>query len=197
MTKEEIRKDLEIALKNYPDRLAHVYGVRDTALKLGKKYNLDLNILEITALLHDITKYYSKEDNIKIINSYFPETKFIYDEYNDNVLHAFSAYIVAKRKYGIKNGEILNSILNHTVGRPNMSMYEKVIFISDYIEPNRTYPSCVKVRAIVEQSLDLAVFTAINDSIIYYEKRKSKIPLIAYKARHFYRKLLEVTNDKN
>ena len=197
MTKEQIIKDLKNELMDFPERLAHVYGVRDTALKLGEKYNLNLDILEITAFLHDITKYYSKEDNVSIIDSYFPETELIYDEYNDNILHAFSAYILAKRKYGVKDGEILNSILNHTVGRPNMSMYEKVIFISDYIEPNRTYSSCVKVREIVKESLDLAVFTAIDDSITFYEARKSKIPLIAFEARHFYRKLLEVKNDKD
>ena len=195
MTKEEIRRDLEIALSEYPLRLKHVYGVRDTALKLGRKYNLDLDKLEIIALLHDITKYYSKEDNKKVIDSFFPNSNFIYEEYNDNILHAFSAYILAKTKYKIKDGEILNSIMNHTVGRPNMSMYEKVIFISDYIEPNRIYDSCIKVRKIVDKSLDLAVFTAIDDSIQFYEARNGKIPLIAFKARHYYRNLLEEKND--
>ncbi len=195
MTKEQIQKEVEITLMDFPKRLAHVYGVRDTALKLGAKYNLDLEALEITALLHDITKYYSKKDNVEIIDSYFPETEFIYNDYNDNILHAFSAYVLAKRKYKIKNGEILNSILNHTVGRPNMSMYEKVIFVSDYIEPNRTYESCVKVREIAKESLDLAVFTAIDDSIKFYEKQNSKIPIIAFEARHYYRKILEGKND--
>ncbi|MCK5761266.1 MAG: bis(5'-nucleosyl)-tetraphosphatase (symmetrical) YqeK [Candidatus Izimaplasma sp.] len=195
MTKQQIQEDLENTLKNYPKRLSHVYGMRDTALRLGEKYNLDLEVLEIAALLHDITKYYSKDDNKEIIKSYFPESKFIFDEYNDNILHAFSGYILAKKKYGIKNGEILNSILNHTVGRPNMSMYEKVIFISDYIEPTRTYESCVKVRNIVEDSLDLAVYTAINDSIIFHEKKNIKIPLIAFEARHYYRNILEDKDD--
>ena len=195
MTLDEIRKDIENELMDFPKRLKHVYGVRDTALIMGAKYNLDLEILEIAALLHDITKYYSKEDNAKVIDSYFPETDFIYEDYNDNILHAFSAYIIAKRKYGINNGEVLNSILNHTVGRPKMSIYEKVIFISDYIEPNRTYESCVKVREIAEESLDLAVFTAINDSIIFYEKLNDKIPMLAFEARHYYRNLLEVKND--
>lgn len=195
MTIVQIREDIENELLGFPKRLKHIYGVRDTALKLGIKYGLDLEILEISALLHDLTKYYSKEDNIRIIDSYFTDTKFIYDEYNDNLLHAFSAYVIAKRKYDINNGEILNSILNHTVGRPNMSMYEKVIFISDYVEPNRTYESCVKVRELVDKSLNLAVFTAIDDSIIFYEKLNDKIPLIAFEARHFYRNLLEVTND--
>lgn len=195
MILSEIRNELENVLINHPKRLKHVYGVRDTALELGKKYNLDLEVLEIAALLHDVTKYYSKIENMRIIDNYFPETEFIYNEYNDNLLHAFSAYVLAKKKYGIKNGEILNSILNHTVGRPNMSMYEKVIFISDYIEPNRTYKSCVKVRNIVKKSLDLAIFTAIDDSIIFYEKEQSKIPLIAFEARHYYRNILEVKHD--
>lgn len=197
MTIFEIQKKLINELSDYPDRLKHVYGVRDTALELGVKYNLDLEILEYAALLHDITKYYSKDDNIKIINSYFPDSDFIYSEYNDDILHAFSSYILAKREYGIKNGEILNSILNHTVGRPNMSMYEKIIFISDYIEPNRTYEACLIVRKIVDESLNLAIFTAMDNSIKYCETNGIKSPLLAFEARQFYRNSLEENNDED
>ena len=195
MIKAQIQNDLEKAYHNHSKRLKHVYGVRDTAISLGKKYKLDLEILEITALLHDITKYYSKEDNKILIDSYFPETEFIYEEYNDEILHSFSAYVVAKKKYGISNGEILNSILNHTVGRPNMSIYEKIIFISDYIEPTRIYESCIKVRKMVNESLDKAVYTAMNDAITFHEKDGGKIPAIAYKARQYYKDLLEEKND--
>lgn len=192
MIKDTILSDLLIELKDKPQRLEHILGVRDTAIRFGKKYNLDLNILETAALLHDITKYYTLKQNKDIINRYFEETDRIYKYYNENILHAFSAYVLAKEKYNIKDGEILNSILNHTIGRANMSMYEKVIFVSDYIEPSRTYESCVKVRKIAESSLDKAVFTAIDDSIKFYEKEDGLIPLVAYEARHYYRKLLEV-----
>jgi len=191
LIKEKIINDVKEVFSNHPNRLKHVYGVRDTALKLGKKYHLDLEILEITALLHDITKYKTKAENMEIIDSYFPETAFIYEQYNDEILHAFSAYVVAIKTYGITNSEILNSILNHTVGRPKMSEYEKVIFISDYIEPNRTYKSCVKVRKIVEESLDKAVYVTLDDSITFFEKAHSKIPKIAYEARQYYKELLE------
>jgi len=195
MIKDTIYKDLLSELKDKPNRLKHVIGVRDTALEFGKKYKLDLEELEIAALLHDITKYYTTKQNKEIIDSYFEETERIYEYYNEKILHAFSAYVLAKEKYNIKSGEILNSILNHTIGRPNMSMYEKVIFISDYTEPNRTYDSCVKVREIAKNNIDEAVFTAIDDSIKFYEALGELIPLIAYEARHFYRKLLEVPHD--
>ena len=195
MIKDTIYNDLLIALKDKPNRLKHIIGVRDTALEFGKKYNLDLDILETAALLHDITKYYTLEQNKEIIDKHFEETERIYKFYNEQILHAFSAYVLAKELYNIKSGEILNSILNHTIGRPNMSMYEKVIFISDYIEPNRTYKSCIKVREIAQKNIDEAVFTAIDDSIKFYEAEGGLIPLTAYEARHFYRKLLEVQHD--
>jgi predicted HD superfamily hydrolase involved in NAD metabolism len=195
MIKDTIYNDLLIELKDKPNRLKHVIGVRDTALDFGKKYNLDLEQLEIAALLHDMTKYYTVDQNKEIIDKHFEETERIYKYYNDKILHAFSAYVLAKEKYNIKSGEILNSILNHTIGRPNMSMYEKIIFLSDYTEPNRTYESCVNVRKISKSNIDLAVFTAIDDSIKFYEAKGELIPLIAYEARHFYRKLLEVQHD--
>ena len=195
MINDQIYEDLYKELKDKPKRLKHVLGVRDTALEFGKKYNLDLEILETAAILHDITKYYTLEQNKEIIDSYFEETSRIYKYYNEDILHAFSAYVLAKKKYNIKSGEVLNSILNHTIGRPNMSIYEKVIFISDYIEPNRTYESCLKVREIADNNINKAVFTAIDDSIKFYEAEGGLIPLIAYEARHFYRRLLEETHD--
>ena len=195
MIKDIILNDLLIELKDKPKRLEHILGVKETALKFGKKFNLDLDILEIAALLHDITKYYTLEQNKEVINHYFEDASKIYKYYNENILHAFSAYIIAKEKYNITEGEILNSILSHTIGRANMSLYEKIIFISDYTEPNRTYESCVKVRGIAETNLDQAVFTAIDDSIKFYETEGGVIPLVAYEARHFYRNLLEVQHD--
>lgn len=195
MISETIYNDLLITLKDKPRRLKHIIAVRDTALEFGRKYNLNLEILEIAALLHDITKYYSLKENKEIITNNFEEADQIFKYYNENTLHAFSAYVLAKEKYNIDNVEILNSILNHTLGRPEMTIYEKVIFISDYIEPNRSYESCVKVRKIVIDNLDKAVFTAIDDSIKHYEARAGLIPPIAYEARHFYKKLLEVQDD--
>lgn len=188
---KQIYNDLKIIYKYKPNRLKHIDGVVETALALGRKYNLDLEKLETAALLHDITKYYSPEENIETINSEFKNAEYILKNYNKKILHAFSAVHVAKTVYNITDSDILGSIMNHTIGKPEMSMYEKVIFISDYIEPNRTYESCVKVRKIASDNLDLAVYTAIDDSIRFYERAKSKIPKESYEARTYYKELLE------
>lgn len=190
MIKEQIMNDVLEIFRNNKSRLKHILGVLETATELGIKYHADVEKLEISALLHDITKYNSGELNKQIIKEYFSNFEEIFNEFSMPLLHSFSAYVIAQEKYGIKDEDILNAILHHTVGRANMSLIEKIIFISDYIEPNRTYLSCVKVRAIAQNSLDEAVFVAIDDTIKYHEALKEKISNQAYKARDFYRKTI-------
>lgn len=192
-----IKKDLQDIYKEKPDRLKHIYGVLETAIKLGKQHNLDLNKLTYAALLHDITKYEHASYHKEIIKEHYDFPNDIFKQYNDQILHSFSATIIATERYGVLDEDVLDAILSHTVGRPNMSMYEKVIFISDYIEPNRTYKSCIEAREIAFVDLDKAVYKAIDDSIKHFEKEQHQIPKQAYHARDYYKKLLEEQHGKN
>jgi len=188
---KQIKTDLELLLKFKPNRLQHIYGVKDTAISLGKKYNLDLKKLELASLLHDITKYYSYEYNVEVIKKNYKNHEEILSEFNKATLHAFSAAVVAKEKYNIDDEDVINAIISHTVGKPKMNLYEQILFISDYIEPTRKYDSCIKVRKIAEYSLDKATYEAINDSIILYEGMNQLIPKTAYQARIYYKDLTE------
>jgi nicotinate-nucleotide adenylyltransferase len=188
---DKILDELKDLYKKKPNRLRHVLGVRDTALTFGRKYGCDLEKLETAALLHDITKYYSNDDNVALIKEHFDNFEEILNNYTTPILHAYSARVIAENVYGIKDEDILNAITHHTVGKANMTIYEQIIFVSDYIEPNRTYKSSIKVRKIAEESLDLATYTAIDDTITHYEKIGGEIPKAAYKAREYYRSLLE------
>lgn len=190
-----IKKDLETVYQNHPNRLRHVYGVRDMALKLGKQFNCDLYKLEVAALLHDITKYYTKEQNITIIKKHFSNSKEILAGYNEFIYHGFSARIVASEDYHITDQDILDSITSHTIGKPNMTIYEKIIFISDYTEENRQYENCIKARNLLKQDIDLAVYAAIDDSIKFYENIKDEVPQTAYLAREYYKQKKESKNN--
>jgi len=191
MTPDDILVELTNIYSHKPNRLKHVLGVRDTAIALGKLHGADLDKLELAALLHDITKYYSKDENIELIKNHFDNYQEIITQFNEHILHAFSAYVVSKENYGVTDQDVLDSIMNHTIGKSNMTIYEKIIFISDYIEPNRTYDSCVKVREMAFKDIDLAVYTAIDDSIMFYEQTGGQVPKTAYLAREYYQKVLE------
>jgi len=188
---EKIIQDILKIYNEKPHRLEHVIGVRDTAKKLGTIHNCDLRKLEIAALLHDVTKYYTYEEHKKLIESYFPNSAHILKEYNEHIVHAFSGVVIASTVYNVKDTDILDAIMSHTIGRPGMSIYEEIIFVSDYIEPHRTYDSCVKVRKIAFESLTKATYTAIDDSIRFYEKNGGQIPETAYQARLYYKHKLE------
>jgi len=50
--------------------------------------------------------------------------------------------------------EIYNAILWHTTGKANMTLLEKVIYLADYIEPNRDFDGVEDLRKVVWEDLD-------------------------------------------
>lgn len=183
---EEIRKDLEERYLEHPKRLDHVLGVASTAMELGEKEGLDTKKLLIAALLHDITKYESEEEHKNRIINHFTNGQEILKEYNPSLWHAFSAKAYAEETYKISDPDILEAIMHHTLGAPAMNPYAEILFLSDYIEPGRTYVSCVKVRKIAEYSITKAIYQAMDDTISYHQAHGQTIPKIALEARDYY-----------
>ncbi len=181
---ERIKSDLKKYYIHDVMRLSHIYGVKETALKLGKLYGADLTKLTLASYLHDITKHYPTHTHINILKAHNKD--HIITAFTPPLYHAYTAAIIAQEHYNIKDKEILSAIEAHTVGKPNMTLLEKILFISDFIEPHRLYPSCVIVREIAFNDLDKAVFKAIDLSITLYEKRQETIPNIAYHAHTYY-----------
>jgi predicted HD superfamily hydrolase involved in NAD metabolism len=194
---EHIKKDLKTIYKDKEARLKHVLGVEKMALKLAKEHHVDSEKIQIAALLHDITKYMPTKEHIQIIKDHYKNSEEILNGYNKFIYHGFTAAVVARNKYHIKDQDILNAIIHHTVGKPAMTIYEKIIFIADYTEENRTYPNCIKARNLLSQNIDLAVYEAINDSITLYESKNDQIPKIAYEARTYYKEIKENQHGKN
>lgn len=149
-------------------RLKHIYGVRDMALKLGKMLNLDLEKLEIAALLHDYSKYDPIEKQIDDINdseivNRFKDSKAIY--------HAYAAANLVQKEFGIKDEIIINAIRYHVYGRLHMNYYEKVLVLADYTEENRTYDSCVRVRNLIDKyPFDYVIYQCEKEMINALDK---------------------------
>ncbi len=183
---EAIKKDLKKTLENDQARYNHVYGVLETALKFQQKYHLDRKKVTIAALLHDITKNENKKYHVKMIKKYYD--KSIIKTFSEPLYHGYSGAAYAQEMYNIEDPDILGPIENHVVGKPAMTLYEKVLFISDYIEPNREYEACKQVREIAFESLDLAVYQAMDNSINLFESNDGFVPEISYKARAYYKK---------
>ncbi|MEC9484910.1 MAG: bis(5'-nucleosyl)-tetraphosphatase (symmetrical) YqeK [Candidatus Izemoplasma sp.] len=192
--KQDLQKIYRKAGKTH--RLKHVYGVVETALYYAKQFNVDERKITIASLLHDCTKYLSKDEHIDYIKKGFDNSEWIIESFNENLYHAYSAAAYATITYGITDQDILMAIMHHTVGRPNMSDIEAILFVSDYIEPSREYESCKQVREIAKDNFTKAIYTIMDNSIKLFQDGTQNIPELAYLARDYYKEELK-QNEEN
>ena len=89
-------------------------------------------------------------------------------------LHAITGAEFARENFGV-DGEIESAIRYHTTGRAGMSKLEMIIYLADYIEPTRSFDGVKEVRDFAYQCLELAMLTALSNTII--EVCSKRIPL--------------------
>ncbi len=189
----QLRKDVDSAFADDKERLKHIYGVRSSAVILAHQHGISMENAEIAAFLHDMTKNYSIEEHKALIERHYDES--VMQDYQEAIWHSFSAAALAKEHYKVRNGDIIKAIESHTLGRPDMSLLEKILFVADYIEPNRPYENSKEVFKIAFKDLDGAVYKAIKLSIELFESKGEKIPGVAYEARDFYESLVEAEHE--
>lgn len=128
-------------------RYQHTLGVERCVRKLASIYlPEEEESLAAAALLHDISKELPYEEHLRLIREMGIELSDAQLRSPD-ILHAISAAAVIRRDFTEwAEDRILRAISYHTVGNRNMTLFDKLLLISDYIEEGRTYASCVAVR---------------------------------------------------
>jgi len=155
-----------------PLRLPHVVGCEEEALRLAKHWNVDEDEAREAAILHDITKRFGVEANLRILEDHGMSVGKI--EYaGEKLLHSQSGALLAKAVFGVSEA-VADAIRWHTTGRANMSMLEKVIYIADYIEPTRDFPGVAEMRALAYENLDEALIMGLEMSVSDMKERGIK-----------------------
>lgn len=128
-------------------RFAHTLGVEDMAARIAEICCPEkVNLLRAAALLHDITKELTVEEQKEIVHKHNLEMSRDMQE-APSTQHAFTASLVIPELYPhLADEEIINAVRYHTTGRADMTLSEKIIYLSDYIDCTRTYPDCVELR---------------------------------------------------
>jgi predicted HD superfamily hydrolase involved in NAD metabolism len=151
-----------------PKRFEHSYNVARVAVELASKNNTNLLKAQIAGLLHDCAKAMTDE---KLI-SFFKRRKTFkcfkdIVRFSPHLLHSFAGEIIARQEFKIKDKDILNTIKNHTLGRENMSVLEKIIFVSDSISCDRKWKGVERIRNLAKNDLDKAFFEVLKEKIEY------------------------------
>lgn len=156
-------------------RFEHTMGVAYTAASLAMRYECDINHVMTAGILHDCAKYMNGDQLI----AYCEKNKIEISEterLNNELLHAKVGSKLAEKKYGIKDSDILNAILYHTTGKPNMSLIEKIIYIADFIEPGRKeLPNIAEIRKTAFVDIDKAMILILQTTLSYLKSKESLI----------------------
>ena len=165
---QEIDKYLRKSLEK--KRYTHTLGVANTAACLAMRYGADVNKAYLAGLLHDNAKCIPTKKKMSICQKAgIPISKI--EEKNPELLHSKVGSYLANKKFQVEDSDILNAIYYHTTGRPHMSLLEKIIFIADYIEPNRKkIPELDEIRTMAFQDLDSALLFILENTLKYIKR---------------------------
>lgn len=167
MTREKMIMRLKTKIND--KRLEHSLGVEYTAACMAMVHGVDVEKARLAGLLHDCAKGLTTKEKLEKAKKHgLPVSK--YEEKNPDMLHAKLGAFYARYKYDVTDEDILNAICYHTTGRPNMSVLEKIIFVADYIEPNRkTLKEMDEIRKEAFSDLDKCVIHILKNTIDYLE----------------------------
>ena len=144
-------------------RVPHALGCLQTAQALAERFGADAEAAARAAILHDVTKALRRPEQLQLCQTYGIVCGT--DEMaNSSLLHSITGAGAAARVFG-EAPEICDAIRWHTTGRPHMTILEKIIYLADYIEPNRSFPGLDDVRKAAETDLDQAVLLAMEGSL--------------------------------
>ena len=128
------------------NRVKHVLGCRDTAVELAKTWGADQVDAGRAGLLHDITKALDGELQLTLCGAYGKLLDDFSRKY-PKTLHALTGSLVAGRIFG-ENKAVVSAIEFHTTGKADMSLLEAIIYVADYMEPNRDFPGVERLREL-------------------------------------------------
>jgi nicotinate-nucleotide adenylyltransferase len=185
MNQEEIELDLKTKLSTA--RYHHILGVSAAAANLAINYTYNVRSAILAGLLHDCAKWMQPEDMLQYCKNNHIFISEI-EEQSPTLLHGKIGADLAKKKYHIEDPEILQAIIYHTTGRPDMKTLDKIIYIADYIEPNRKMiKGLSQIKKTAYINLDQAICMISKDTLEHLKKKQKIIDPLTKETYEYYK----------
>lgn len=161
------------------ERYIHTLGTAKCAKELANKFNLNSEKAYLAGLLHDCAKCFSNEKLLDIIHQHLniEECEML----NYKTLHAPVSAYIAEKEFQVNDKEILSAIRWHTLGKLDMTDFEKIVFLADKIEPNtrdKEYSDKIKTLLDEPNGINKALLKCYKETIKSLVKRDLKICLL-------------------
>ncbi|MFA4966777.1 MAG: bis(5'-nucleosyl)-tetraphosphatase (symmetrical) YqeK [Candidatus Margulisiibacteriota bacterium] len=170
-------------------RFEHSLRVEKEAVKLARHYHIPETKAAVAALLHDCSRFMDGKRMLKQALSWGLKIGPM-EKFEPKLLHAKLSAVIARRKFKIKDPDILSAIERHTVGAEKMSRLDKIIYLADHIEDTRNYKGVKGVKKLAFRDLDAAVAESTSSMIGALLKKGLPIFEATVKTRNAHLKLL-------
>ena len=156
-----------------PNRVRHVLGCRDTAVELAKRWGADTEDAARAGMLHDVTKALDGPLQLTLCRAYGTLLDDFSKKY-PKTLHALTGSLVAERIFG-ENKAVVSAIRHHTTGKADMNTLEAIIYVADYMEPNRDFPGVEELRKLAFSDLQAALKLGLEMTLVHLKNQGSEV----------------------
>jgi predicted HD superfamily hydrolase involved in NAD metabolism len=156
-------------------RFQHAEAVADWAVELAAATRLNLKRVYLAGLLHDCARDLSQSALAAVLKKYRGKYWNAAWRSVPELWHNPAGVYIAYHRFGIRDSGILRAIALHSVGAPDMTLLDKVIYVADFTAPGRTYPDCLRARAFAVKSLQRALQFIAHAKVRYLKKHQAHI----------------------
>ena len=174
-------------------RIPHVMGVEEEAVKLAQRWGADPELARRAGILHDCTKYYELPEQLDICEEYGVRLDAL-EQKAVKLLHSKTGACIARGVFGQPDA-VYDAIFWHTTGKADMTTLEKVLYIADYMEPNRDFDGVERLRHLAYTDLDKAMLLGVEMTIQEMQQRQVPIHTNTLQARDWLRQHGVTTED--
>lgn len=166
-------------------RYNHSVRVARCADLLAQRHAVDAGKARVAGLLHDLARLYSPARLISECEARgMPIAPF--ERAHPTLLHARLGAVLATERYGIDDAEILSAIEKHTTAAGEMSPLDRVVYLADSLEPNRSFRERAALWERAQHDLDGATRATIALAMAHHaEKGRLPAPATAAAAAAF------------
>lgn len=168
---EEVYEAVKLELSE--ERLEHCKGVESRCVEYAKLNGVDVEKARLIGIAHDIAKEIPKEDRVRIALEKGIELDD-FEKENTSLIHAKLGAIICKERFEFTE-DMCEAIEAHTTAKPNMSILDKILYLSDYCEPNREFKEATEVYELGKKNLNEGYFSALVGKIKFTLNRGVKI----------------------
>ena len=166
-------------------RVRHIRGTEEEAVRLARRWGADEEMARRAGILHDCTKYLTGVEHIAICERYGVPLDQLERE-APKLLHSKTGACMARYIFG-EPDEVYEAIFWHTTAKADMTTLEKILYVADYMEPNRTFEGVERLRELAYQDLDRALLLGVETTVQEMEDRRLPVHPNTLQARAWLR----------